>query len=118
MTEEQLIYKIIQQSKRVEFDEVIAAIDDHYQYQKTEFSNGNEKNMILNQAGENEGSCKIFAFAMLHGLTEIQTLHCFGKYYRKDVLENPASDSHANIRQFMKTGWKGIRYQGNALLKI
>jgi hypothetical protein len=117
MTEEQLIYKINQQLHTIEFTDVIGVIDACYDYQPTLFTNGDLINNIVNQPGENKGSCKIFAFAMLHHLSVEQTLHCFGKYYRQDVLKHPESGSHANIRQFMRTGWQGINYQDNALQK-
>ena len=95
----------------VEFADVIAAIDAHYDYQDCEFSNGN----TLNAAGTNVGSCKIFAFAQLHDLSEAQTLACFGQYYRNDVLANPDGDDHQNIRNFMNSGWAGIAFNGTAL---
>ncbi|MEP1447388.1 MAG: HopJ type III effector protein [Paraglaciecola sp.] len=44
---------------------------------------------MINQAGTNEGSCKIFYFSKLQKLTENQTLALFGSYYRDDVLANP-----------------------------
>ena len=31
-------------------------------------------------------------------------------YYRKDVLEDPDGDSHANIRAFMKGGWESVKF--------
>ena len=57
----------------------------------------------------------IFAFAKLHDLTEQQTLHCFGDYYRVDVLQNRDGDNHQNIRHFMKTGWAAINILGMPL---
>ena len=33
----------------------------------------------------------------------------------EDVLENPQGTNHQNIRNFMKTGWDGIQFEGNAL---
>ena len=69
---------------------------------------------MLNQ-GENSGSCKLFAFARLQGLSEAQTLACFGSYYRDDVLGDPGGSNHQNIRNFMQTGWKGVQFEGEAL---
>lgn len=115
MTEDQLIYKIIQHPHAVQFEEVIDVIEANYDYHPTLFSNGESKNIVINRPGENEGSCKIFAFAQIHKLSEEQTLHCFGKYYREDVLKHPTSGNHANIRQFMVTGWSGISFRSNAL---
>jgi hypothetical protein len=64
-----------------------------------------------------QGSCKIFAFAKLHELDDIQTLNCFGDYYRIDVLQNPENGDHANIRTFMTYGLKHILFSGSALTK-
>jgi HopJ type III effector protein len=35
-----------------------------------------------------------------------------------DVLENPEATNHQNIRNFMKTGWAGISFEGTALTAI
>jgi hypothetical protein len=95
----------------VSFNESIAVITEHYHYQPTEFSNG----LMLNAAGTNEGSCKIFAFGLLHELSEQQTLNLFGDYYRIDVLADPNGSGHQNIRNFMRDGWRGIGFKGVAL---
>lgn len=98
----------------VSFAETIAVIDNNYQFTPTAFSNGNQ----VNKAGENNGSCKIFAFAKLHQLTELQTLSCFGSYYFEDVLQNPQGTDHQNIRNFMEFGWNGIHFESDALIEI
>jgi len=98
----------------IEFQETIAVITGHYHYQPTQFSNGLQA-PLLNEAGRNEGSCKIFAFAQLHQLDEQQTLALFGEYYRIDVLGNPAGSDHQNIRHFIRDGWAGIAFAGTAL---
>ena len=69
-----------------------------------------------NAAGENSGSCKLFAFAQLQNLSEAETLACFGAYYYEEVLENPEGTNHQNIRNFMITGWDGIHFEGEALV--
>lgn len=102
-------------NEAVSFDETIAVITDNYDYQATEFSNGLNDQLLVNQAGTNEGSCKIFAFAQLNGLDQQQTLNLFGDYYRLDVLNNPDGTGHQNIRNFMKYGWDGIHFNGVAL---
>lgn len=107
----ELIEKLNTVPEQVTFNEVIATIESDYDYTPAKFSNGE----TVNEAGSNEGSCKIFAFARLNNLTEDKTLHCFGDYYRKDVLENPDSTDHANIRNFMQTGWQGIVFESEAL---
>ncbi len=95
----------------IEFEQTIALIDETYKFIPTSFHNGD----LVNEAGENSGSCKIYAFGQLHGLTEEQTLACFGHYYREDVLQHPNGTDHQNIRNFMKTGWVGIKFNGEAL---
>lgn len=95
----------------IAFTDTIAVIDALYDFTPTPFSNGG----LRSEAGQNNGSCKIFSFGKLHSLTSQQTLACFGDYYRKDVLGNPEGTDHQNIRNFMQTGWEGIRFQGEAL---
>ncbi len=114
MTLTQLLEVISQQPQNVSFDDVISTINENYQYTPTTFSNGE----VVNESGTNEGSCKIFAFAQLNDLSVEQTLACFGKYYRKDVLENPEGNDHGNIRNFMISGWEGVKFSGEALVKV
>jgi hypothetical protein len=106
-----LLKKLEANIEQVEFEDVMAIISDNYRYSPCSFNNGN----LINDAGKNEGSCKIFAFAKLHGLSEQATLGCFGRYYREDVLLNPLGDDHGNIRSFIKNGWQGIVFSGVAL---
>lgn len=95
----------------IAFNEVITLIESLYDFTPTAFSNGG----LVSEAGQNSGSCKIFSFARLHGLSPQQTLHCFGAYYRDDVLKHPQGTDHQNIRRFMTTGWAEIAFQGDAL---
>ncbi len=95
----------------ITFNDTIGVIDAMYDFTPTAFTNGT----LRSDAGQNNGSCKIFSFARLQQLTPQQTLHCFGDYYRKDVLRNPDGADHQNIRNFMKSGWEGIRFEGEAL---
>ena len=93
------------------FAQTMEVIDEHYNFNPTSFTNGDTHN----EAGQNNGSCKIFAFAQLQELDEAATLACFGQFYREDVLQHPDGDDHANIRNFMQHGWAGIRFDGDAL---
>ena len=95
----------------IAFSDTLALIESLYDFTPTRFSNGG----LVSEAGQNSGSCKIFSFAQLHGLSAQQTLHCFGAYYRRDVLKHPQGTDHQNIRNFMATGWAGIVFQGSAL---
>jgi len=112
-----LINQIKTSPEITEFQDVINIIDTNYHYTPTYFTNGPEDDCVINNAGENEGSCKIFSFAQLQQLDETQTLNCFGDYYRNDVLQHPNHSDHANIRTFIKYGWKNITFQGTALEK-
>lgn len=103
--------RIDSQPGEITFSEVISFIDRNYEFTPTAFSNGS----VRNERDINNGSCKIFSFGLLNKLNEKQTLTCFGEYYRKDVLENPGGDDHQNVRNFMKTGWDGIKFEGKAL---
>jgi hypothetical protein len=99
----------------VSFEQTMAIIADNYHYHPTDFSNGLNDDTLINQAGTNEGSCKIFAFANLHQLDLNQTLNLFGNYYRLDVMTNPDGSDHKNIRNFIKYGWQGIHFEDSAL---
>lgn len=106
----------IKNNETVGFDETIAVIAENYHYTPAEFSNGLNEHRLVNQAGVNEGSCKIFAFAKLNHLDPSQTLNLFGDYYRLDVLNDPEGSGHQNIRTFMKYGWEGIEFKGEPLV--
>lgn len=95
----------------IEFDEVMQTIEAHYIYSPARFYNGD----IINEAGSNEGSCKLFAFAQEQALSEMETLALFGRYYRDDVLGKPDGDDHQNIRNFILDGWLGIRFDSQPL---
>jgi hypothetical protein len=95
----------------IAFNDTIALIDALYDFTPTAFANGATRNEV----GQNNGSCKLFSFAKLNGLSKQQTLACFGDYYRRDVLGNPDGTDHQNIRNFMQSGWEGIRFEGEAL---
>jgi hypothetical protein len=111
-------FEKINNNVAVSFDETITVITENYHYQATEFSNGLNEHTLINKAGTNEGSCKIFAFAKIHNLNQQQTLNLFGDYYRLDVLNAPLGTAHQNIRNFMKYGWEGICFKGEALKKL
>ncbi|MDH5395217.1 MAG: HopJ type III effector protein [Gammaproteobacteria bacterium] len=115
MNTKELINLIQTNPSGVEFEQVIAVINQDYNYTPTQFYNGLGDNEVISAAGTNEGSCKIFAFADINDLNEAQTLACFGKYYREDVLRNLAGTDHANIRNFMRFGWEGIHFDNPPL---
>lgn len=115
MSTDELIAKV-RAGEPVSFHEVIATIDAHYRYNPCRFRNGLGVDALLNEAGANEGSCKIFYFASLHGLDRAETLALFGDFYRLDVGRHPEGASHPNIRRFLRDGWRGIHYEGIPLV--
>ncbi|TXD47707.1 HopJ type III effector protein [Polaribacter sp. IC073] len=94
----------------INFADTMQVIEDNYHFTPTTFTNGELKN----SAGENTGSCKLFAFAKHQKLTKEETLFCFGKHY-KNVLEDVNGTSHLNIRNFMKSGFDSLSFDGEAL---
>lgn len=98
-----------------DFEDVTAYVNAHYDYTPTRFSNGLGADPVVNEAGKNEGSCRVFALARLAGLSEADTMQLFGRFYRVDVLQHPEGSDHANIRRFLQDGWAGIRFDGEAL---
>ena len=111
MTVAAYITKLKNTPQEITFPETIAVIEGHYTFTPTSFQNGNQRNA----AGENSGSCKLFAFAKAQQLTQQETLACFGAYYFEDVLKNPEGTDHQNIRNFILHGWEGIAFEGVAL---
>ena len=111
MTITSFLENLKQTPNTITFPETIALIDEHYDFIPTTFDNGTQHNA----PGENSGSCKVFAFAQLQNLSQAETLACFGAYYFEEVLSNPEGTNHQNIRNFIKTGWDGIQFEGEAL---
>ncbi|ROH97965.1 HopJ type III effector protein [Chryseobacterium daecheongense] len=108
-----LLEQLEKAPETIQFKEVIAYIDEHYDFTPTKFTNGN----TINEANQNNGSCKVFSFAQLNNLSKENVLPLFGEYYREDVLKNPEGTDHQNIRNFMEFGWDGISFEGEALKK-
>lgn len=97
--------------EKISFNDTMSVIDANYEFAPVSFQNGD----LINEQGKNSGSCKLFAFAQLQNLSQQQTLACFGDYYRNDVLKLPNGNDHQNIRNFMRTGWNGIKYSEQPL---
>lgn len=94
------------------FADVLAFIDDNYNYTPSSFTNGNQENAI----DQNQGSAKVLAFAKLNDYTENDTLKLFAEHY-KAVIETPNGTDHNNIRQFMQNGWNGVSFENDVLTK-
>lgn len=115
MSLELFLEKLRNTPEEITFKETMEIIEERYTFVPTAFKNGKFKN----EEGVNSGSCKLFSFAKRQQLTKEETLACFGNYYFVDVLKHPNGTDHQNIRNFMKTGWKGIHFEREALvLKI
>lgn len=97
--------------KSIAFSETMAVIEANYNFIPTAFKNGT----LQNEAGQNSGSCKLFAFAKLQNFSKEETLVCFGQYYFDDVLKDPNGTGHQNIRNFMHTGFDGLIFEGEPL---
>lgn len=113
MTIDSFKEKLSTEPTTVAFTDTMEIIEEVYDFTPTAFKNGD----TFNESNQNNGSCKLFAFAQLQQLTKDETLACFGTYYRNDVLGNPDGDDHQNIRNFMTHGWEGISFEGEALMK-
>jgi DNA-binding IscR family transcriptional regulator len=111
MTIQAFIEKLKQTPEAITFAETIATVESNYEFTPTAFQNGNQHN----GAGENSGSCKVFAFAKIQNLTQAETLACFGAYYFEEVLGDLEGRNHQNIRNFIQSGWNGIQFEGDAL---
>jgi len=108
----------IKSNEHISFNDTMAIINEYYNYTPSTFTNGlGESSSVTNEAGTNEGSCKIFAFALLNQLDPTQTLKLFGDYYQ-EVLNDPEGNSHQNIRNFMQDGWQGISFQISDSLRL
>ncbi|MBB6369260.1 HopJ type III effector protein [Chryseobacterium shigense] len=106
-----LLEQLKSNPETIQFKEVISYIDEHYDFEPTSFKNGD----TVNEAGQNNGSCKVFSFAKLKELSKEEALSLFGEFYREDVLNNPEGTDHQNIRNFITYGWEGISFEGEAL---
>jgi len=106
-----LLHRLDQQEAK--FSDVLDLINAHYEFTPTAFENG----ALHNTAGENSGSCRVFAFAKLHHLSDLDTLELFAEHYLS-VKATPTGEDHQNIRNFKHFGWEGIVFQGQPLKEI
>lgn len=105
---EEKLQELLQGLKKnaITFAEVLTFIDRQHKHTPTAFKNGN----VFNEATQNQGSAKVFAFAKLNNLSADDTLYLFAEHY-KSVLDKPEDMDHQNIRQFMANGWSGITFE-------
>lgn len=111
MTLNDLKAQLAKKADTIQFSDVMTLIESLYLYTPTAFQNGT----ISNTAEQNQGSCKILAFAQRNNFSQEETLALFGHYYFDDVLKQPDADNHGNIRAFMASGWAGVSFDGTPL---
>lgn len=97
-------------TEQLQFSEVLIFIENNYSYSPSGFKNGN----LYNSPSENQGSARILFLGQINRLTKEDTLMLFGEHYRS-VRDNPAGEDHQNIRQFMKNGWYGVKFDQDVL---
>lgn len=102
--------KLAESPETILLEDTLNTVDALYEFTPVAFSNGD----LHNQAGEAVRSCRLYAFAQRHNLTEKETLVCFGEHYR-EVLADPQGTSHATIRIFMTLGWSGVKFDSMPL---
>lgn len=96
--------------QKLSFKEIIAYIDENFDYTASSFKNGT----LMNAENENQGSAKTLYFAKLNNLSVEDSLKLFAEHYQA-VLDDKEGSSHQNIRNFMEFGWKGISFEKEVL---
>ena len=96
--------------QKLPFKEIIAYIDENFDYTASSFKNGT----LMNAENENQGSAKTLYFAKLNNLSVEDSLKLFAEHYQA-VLDDKEGSSHQNIRNFMEFGWKGISFEKEVL---
>lgn len=94
----------------IQFKDVLTFIEQNYSYSASSFQNGAQ----FNAENENQGSARVLYFAFINELNEEEALALFGEHYLA-VLETPDGVDHQNIRQFMKNGWQGVKFDKDVL---
>jgi len=74
---EQFLDKLKSEAE-MKFSDFINLIEKEYIFTNVAFTN----NGLYNSIDENQGSAKVFCFGIMHSLSEIDTLRCFGEHYR------------------------------------
>lgn len=95
------------------FAATLAFINQYYSFQPTAFNNGG----VENEEGQNEGSCKVLALAILEGLSDKEALLAFAEHYRS-VLMTPDGTDHQNIRSLQKNGLSTVSFVKFPLAKL
>lgn len=98
-------------NKSIQFTDVLSYIESNYDISASAFVNGNQENA----ENQNQGSAKVLSFAKLNDLSEEDTLLLFAEHYQA-VLDTPDGIDHQNIRQFMISGWDGVKFDKTVLV--
>jgi len=100
----------LEKLQKLTFKEIIAYIDENFEYTASSFKNG----ALMNGENENQGSAKTLYFAKLNNLSVEDTLKLFAEHYQA-VLDDKDGSSHQNIRNFMHNGWEGVAFETEVL---
>ena len=100
----------LEKLQKLPFKEIIAYIDENFEYTASSFKNGT----LMNAESENQGSAKTLYFAKLNNLSVEDTLRLFAEHYQA-VLGDKEGSSHQNIRNFMQNGWEGVEFEKEVL---
>ncbi|AXT18692.1 type III effector [Flavobacteriaceae bacterium AU392] len=111
MTIEDFKTKLKNTPETIQFSDTMNVVETNYNFTPTAFKNGE----LYNNSDQNLGSCKLLTFAKIQEFTKEETLACFGQFYFDEVINDPNGEGHQNIRNFMKTGFEGLLFEGNAL---
>ena len=100
-------------NKAHRFADTLSFLENNYTFQPTAFKNGS----IENKQGQNEGSCKILALAILENFSDEEALLAFAEHYHS-VLATPEGQDHQNIRSLMQQGLKTVNFAKYPLTKL
>jgi len=88
------------------FSDTLAFIEAYFEFAPTTFTN----HTLVNQANENQGSCRTIALAKYAGFSDEEALLAFGEHYRH-VRSDPDGNDHANIRTLMEYGLDSVSFE-------
>lgn len=100
----------LEELQKLPFKEIIAYIDENFEYTASSFKNG----ALMNTENENQGSAKTLYFAKLNNLSVEDTLKLFAEHYQA-VLDDKDGSSHQNIRNCMQNGWEAVVFEKEVL---
>ena len=93
------------------FSRVLDVINKNYDFTPTAFG---VVASAPNTAGQNEGACRVLAFAKDQNLDKGATLQLFAEHYQ-NVSDDPDGETHQNIRLLMAHGLDGVWFEKNPL---